>query len=130
MGTILTKNWLKNVHKHFVPSERQWMNTHGGDKMFESWVGACFAIQFVHPKTVPVGLLQRVPEDVLGVLYWGINLPIMLAVVSHERCFCCRNSRQPRAVYGFVLSCWMIPPIALISGITWCCSRSGHWALR
>ena len=38
--------------------------------------------------------------------------------------FCCRKSRQTRAVCDLALPCWKIPPVTVISGTTWCCSIS------
>ena len=45
--------------------------------------------------------------------------------------FCCRKSRQTRAVCGLALSCWKIPPVTLINRTTWCCCISSRyiWAL-
>ena len=63
----------------------------------EWFVGGCFAIHSVKPRTVPVvfvaeGFFGELcdPGRPRGVLL-GINLPILLAMVRHEYCFAVDN---------------------------------------
>ena len=71
-------------------------------------VEVCFVIHSLKPRAVPIveGSFDELcnPECPRGDLL-GINLPILLAIGRHERCYAVEKSRQTRGVYGLALAC-------------------------